>query len=146
MDTCRGFLVELLMPEKNTNCTYIWKLVTPLDSTRLQVFWDFFQKKSFLELKFEILNLCSWKQTGTGSDRLTSNRDFRNVLIGNRGFRTFRWVRWTLTLRRARILRACGVGCNILEFACMWKCEVLKTCYEFLCSWNQIRMSSFSLP
>jgi hypothetical protein len=53
----------------------------PLDSTYLEVvlgcFFGFF---SFLELKFEKLNLGGWEPTGTGSNRFD--------LTGNRGFRT----------------------------------------------------------
>jgi hypothetical protein len=35
-------VVELLMPAKNTKCTNIWKILTPLDPTHLEIFLRIF--------------------------------------------------------------------------------------------------------
>jgi hypothetical protein len=57
------FLVKLLMLTNYTKRTNIWKFLTPLDSTHLEVFlrilWDFF----IFEFKFKFWNWTGF-QTG----------------------------------------------------------------------------------
>jgi hypothetical protein len=64
-----SFLVELLMSAKYTKWTNIWKFLTPLNCTHLEVFlrilWDFF----IFELKFKFWIWTGWEPAGTGPDR-----------------------------------------------------------------------------
>jgi hypothetical protein len=61
-----SFLVELRMHVNYTKRTNIWKFLTPLDSTHLEVFlrilWDFF----IFWIQIQILN---WDRLGTGRNQ-----------------------------------------------------------------------------
>jgi hypothetical protein len=53
------------MSTKYTKWTDIWKFLTPLNSTHLEVFLRFFH---LFEFKFKILNPSGFKLVGTGPD------------------------------------------------------------------------------